>query len=285
MALSDLIYRLVKGSPLTPAEGDANLATLADEIELMRDKIASQINDDGTLKDNSVSTAALQDRSVTRAKLDFTANHYYADAGAENALFIDPSPTLGAYAAGIGFLVKVAVTNTGVSTLKVNTLATVTIKKEGNVDVAAGDLKAGQIVELCHDGTYFQLVNTFSFTSKLPSVSRTAYATVPSVSQSVSLAHTLNDVPDQVYVFLRLKDGQTDLGYESGTRVLIASSVDINGDNESFSIEVKTNAVWIHYRKPTGTTEIRIVRISDLAVTAIDRTKWEFGAICIKFPQ
>lgn len=284
MALSDLIYRLIKGSPLTPAEGDANLATLADEIELMRDKIASQINEDGTLKDNSASTAALQDRAVTRAKLDFTANHYYADAGSANTLVITPSPALGAYAAGIGFLVKVSTTNTGVSTLNVNGLGAVTIKKEANLDVDAGDLKAGQIVELYHDGTYFQLVNTFSFASKLPSVSRTAYTAVPATSQSFSLAHTLNDIPDQVYVFLKLKSGQTDLGYADETRVLIASSVDINGDNESFSIEVRTNAVWVHYRKPSG-TEIRMVRTTDWVITAIDRTKWEFGAICIKFPQ
>lgn len=283
MALSDLIYRLVKGSPLTPAEGDANLETLADEIELMRDKIASQINEDGTLKDNSVSTAALQDRAVTRAKLDFTANHYYADSGAENALVIEPSPALGAYAAGIGFLVKVAVTNTGVSTLKVNSLSTVAIKKEGNVDVAAGDLKAGQIVELYHDGTYFQLINTFSFTSKLPNISRTSLVAIPTVTQSFSMAHTLNEFPDVVHVYLEAITGE--LGYSTGTRIDWATFYNSDTNHEGFWIEIRTNAVWIHYRKADG-RELLLPNIgTDLTMTAIDRTKWKFGAICIKFPQ
>lgn len=84
--------------------------------------------------------------------------NYIADTGAVNALVATLSPALGSYTAGTLVQVKVAVTNTGATTINVNGLGAKTIKKlDGATDLAAGDLVAGQVVSLEYDSTNFQL--------------------------------------------------------------------------------------------------------------------------------
>jgi hypothetical protein len=67
-------------------------------------------------------------------------------------------------------MVKVgaAITNTGASTLNVNGKGAVAIKAPDAADVAAGALTAGRFVALTFDGTYWQLLNSTSFS--LPNV-------------------------------------------------------------------------------------------------------------------
>jgi len=88
-----------------------------------------------------------------------TANtNYIADTGAVNALVATLSPALAAYAAGVLVQVKVANTNTGATTINVNSLGAKTIKKGGGAtDLVAGDIVAGQVISLEYDGTNFQL--------------------------------------------------------------------------------------------------------------------------------
>ncbi|MEA5671193.1 phage tail protein [Pseudomonas sp. MH2] len=67
---------------------------------------------------------------------------------------------LTAYAAGQRFQFKATATNTGAVTVRVNGLAAVPVKKAGTgglVDLVGGDIRAGALYDLNHDGTYFQL--------------------------------------------------------------------------------------------------------------------------------
>lgn len=64
--------------------------------------------------------------------------------------------------------VGAGITNTGASTLNVNGKGAVAIKAPDAADVAAGALTAGRFVALTFDGTYWQLLNSTSFT--LPNV-------------------------------------------------------------------------------------------------------------------
>jgi hypothetical protein len=64
----------------------------------------------------------------------------------------------GSYFVGLKVNLKVTNANTGASTLNVNSLGAKSIKKNVIDDVAANDIKAGQIVPLIYDGTNFQIV-------------------------------------------------------------------------------------------------------------------------------
>lgn len=93
-------------------------------------------------------------------------NAFYASAGlyaassqGDDGYEITVPVTPNDYDAGDTYHFKADVANTGAATLDVNGLGVKTIKKNGNVDLVTGDIKAGQIVHVVYDGTYFQLTS------------------------------------------------------------------------------------------------------------------------------
>lgn len=64
-----------------------------------------------------------------------------------------------AYAAGQQFTFLADVANTGAATLKINSLAAIAIKKDVSGALETGDILAGQLVSVEHDGTNFQMVS------------------------------------------------------------------------------------------------------------------------------
>jgi hypothetical protein len=74
-------------------------------------------------------------------------------------------PALSAYATGNQFSFLVANTNTGAVTLNVDGIGAKAITRTGTTALVAGDMVAGQAVEIIYDGTRFQLVNGNSFTN------------------------------------------------------------------------------------------------------------------------
>jgi hypothetical protein len=89
---------------------------------------------------------------------DYVKHPAYAVAsGSENnySVTLNPSPT--AYVEGMAIAVKINVDNTGSSTININGLGAVPIKKPNGSDVAAGNLKAGSIYTLRYNGTNFIL--------------------------------------------------------------------------------------------------------------------------------
>lgn len=157
-----LIKRLVKGSKVTPAEEDQNMTDIETGVNAQLAQLAVSLTPAGLLKPNSVATTAIQDRAVTLAKLAFLSNFYAVDTGGANAMAISFTPALGAYVAGLVFWVKAAASNTGVTTLNVNTLGVQTVKQytgAGILDLVAGNIIAGNVYALVHDGTNFVLIN------------------------------------------------------------------------------------------------------------------------------
>ena len=65
--------------------------------------------------------------------------------------------SISAYIEGMVLYVKFGIVNTGASTLNVNSIGAVSIKKLATTDVIGGDLKAGGIYMLIYDGTNFQV--------------------------------------------------------------------------------------------------------------------------------
>ena len=74
-------------------------------------------------------------------------------------------PALSAYATGNQFSFLVANTNTGAVTINVDGIGSKAITRTGTTPLVAGDMVAGQAVEIIYDGTRFQLVNGNSFTN------------------------------------------------------------------------------------------------------------------------
>jgi len=126
-----------------------------------------------TVFENGNPSQATQGTVVTAEFLNATNNHrhtgqdidgagaldYAADSGAANAYIIALSPALTAQIIGMPVCFKAATANTGISTLKINDLTALTVKKNGSSDLNAGDILAGQLVCVAYDGTYFQLIS------------------------------------------------------------------------------------------------------------------------------
>ncbi len=83
---------------------------------------------------------------------------YAVDTGAANAYVINLTPDLLAHVPGMTIRFKAANTNTGASTIAIDALAAVAIKKLGDKDLNNGDIKAGWIYEVVWDGVNYQLV-------------------------------------------------------------------------------------------------------------------------------
>jgi hypothetical protein len=81
---------------------------------------------------------------------------YAADSGAANAYVVALSP-VPSLVAGLSVVFKVGNSNTGASTLNLNSLGVKSVTKSGTTALAGGDLVAGQIVTAVYDGTQFQL--------------------------------------------------------------------------------------------------------------------------------
>lgn len=158
-----LTKRLVKASKVTPAEEDQNMTDIETAVNGFDAKLAVALNPNGTIKNNAVSTAALQDRSVTLPKLAFLDQFYAVDSGASNAAVISFAPLpLVAYAAGLVFWVKIIADNTGAATLDVDGLGPKNIKvytTSGIGDPAPGAMKAAGVYVFVYDGTNFVLLN------------------------------------------------------------------------------------------------------------------------------
>jgi len=84
---------------------------------------------------------------------------YAVATGSSNAYQIALSAPLNAYIPGMPLIFKANHDNTGPATLTVSGLTALTLKKNVNEDLAAGDIKTGQIVVCVYDGTNMQIIS------------------------------------------------------------------------------------------------------------------------------
>jgi hypothetical protein len=177
LTVPPLTYRLVKGSPLTFDEGDANLGILRDFCNALAAVLDTSLNPDGTLK-----PGAITDRSVTQPKLAFGFNMVGPDVGGSaNNYALDVQPYPAAYALGMVFYFIAANDNTGASTFKLKKSAAVgdflaakSIVKLNNAPLDPGDIKANQACCVIYDSVLdkFKLlaaVNLVGVQANIPS--------------------------------------------------------------------------------------------------------------------
>ncbi len=90
---------------------------------------------------------------------------YAADAGSSDAYAITLSPAPSSLTTGQVVNFKANTSNTGAATLNVNAIGATTIKKNGNTDLATGDIVANQLVSVIYDGTNFQMISPVAATA------------------------------------------------------------------------------------------------------------------------
>lgn len=104
--------------------------------------------------------------TVLASQIQNSSFIYANDSGTANTYAASPTPNLISYTAGQFFLIKILHTNTGTSTLNVNSLGIKNIKLSSGSVINAGDLLVGQIAGFVYDGTNFQLLNPASWASQ-----------------------------------------------------------------------------------------------------------------------
>ena len=98
-------------------------------------------------------------------------------AGTANAITLTPDTAITAYSAGMQFRFIVETTNTGAVTVDVSGVGPKSIFKAGAQQLAAGDIKDGDVVSILYDGTQFYLVSGTADQVVLTEAAYTALAT------------------------------------------------------------------------------------------------------------
>lgn len=81
------------------------------------------------------------------------------DGGSANAYACSLLPAIGAYSAGTVYWFRAGAANTGPSTVNLNSLGAVAIKKFSSQDLSANDIRAGQWVMIVYDGSNMQMMS------------------------------------------------------------------------------------------------------------------------------
>lgn len=118
---------------------------------------APTTNEKGALP-GSGGTPGSSNKYITQRGLQLSTEVYGASSTGNDTYTITMTPTVTSLTTGNHFFFKADVANTGACTLKLDSLPSVTIKKNGTADLGDGDIKAGQIVHVIYDGTNFQLL-------------------------------------------------------------------------------------------------------------------------------
>lgn len=97
----------------------------------------------------------------TGAPSDASLVHFATDSGAVNALDVTLTPATASLAAGFMMFVAPVATNNGASSANIHTSSsTVTcdIVRDDGADLSGGELVAGRLTLLCHDGSRLRMV-------------------------------------------------------------------------------------------------------------------------------
>ncbi len=165
----------------------------------------------------------------------------YTTAGSANTYTLTTSPTISSYAADMFYHIKVNASNTGASTINVDSVGAKNIKKYGGagmVDLAANDLESGGVYTIIYDGTQFLLLGG-SATDSQVDINTADIFMLNSRRLSDHSANVLNTVDGFVDDF---QDGST----QNNTAINISGSTNIAHDN--------TSKYWQNSRGSAGQT-------------------------------
>jgi len=97
---------------------------------------------------------------------------YAASSAGSDDYAITLVPAIAAYTTGQIVQFEADVANTGASTLNINGIGAIAIKKNHDQDLADNDIEAGQIVTVVYDGTNFQMQSQLANATSLSAASQ-----------------------------------------------------------------------------------------------------------------
>lgn len=251
----------------TPTKHNTNTTKYQDDAAEVPKVAISSVKIDGDINN-------LFDNDNILAEADRDQDYCFAtDTGAADAYVItlDPAPT--AYAAGMRVVMKATNTNTGASTINVNSLGTKTIKKNVSTDLAAADITNGQIVELTYDGTNFQLISV-SASGALASLDTVDTAqidnsavTLPKMADLANMkviGNTSGGTAAPAAVSILDEDTMSS---DSATAVATQQSIKAYVDTEIAGISTSEVKAWITFdgtaTTPTAADSLNVSSITD----------------------
>lgn len=113
---------------------------------------------------------------------------YLTAGGAADAITVTLDPVPAAYVEGLRLVVKIASTNTGAATINVNALGNKSIKRPDGTALQAGDLTAGNVIDLVYDGTNFKIVGSGIVAAQAAAAVASASAAATSASNAATSA-------------------------------------------------------------------------------------------------
>jgi hypothetical protein len=112
----------------------------------------------GTFKITGLGAGTAATDAAQYAQLQTGANKIATVSGTDT-LTGSLTPAIAAYTTGDLFSFVAVNTNTGATTINLNSLGAKSITKQGSTALGAGDLVSGQVYLIEYDGTRFQLIN------------------------------------------------------------------------------------------------------------------------------
>lgn len=289
--LTGLVFRLIQGTPLSDVQGDQNLTLIQNFVNGLAQIISISLNPDGTLAAGALNSTAQIANAPSIA--DFLAGSETAPNGTllgANYTVINLAIT--AYSVGMRLRFGAVQTNSGNDTVQVSTviggvitlLPVVTITKAVNVPLVAGDILAGQAVELIYDGTHFQITqmkglvatnaqiltgtdNIAPVTSLGLQVFKGFASTAFVLNQSsviINVPHGLGVVPSKVRGVLVCNFAGGDAGYGQGQEVdvnqfsVLRSVTAVPSWQPCFTTYVDISNVYMVESQITGATLVGI---------------------------
>lgn len=132
--------------------------------------------------------------SVNGSRTIQSTVNFCADAGSTDAYACNMSPALGSYVTGACYTFKANTANTGAASIAFNSLAAITIVKVAGgitTTLANNDIRVGQYVSICYDGTNMQMQSTLG---NAPAASCTSLCVIGTASFSASGGSISNKV-------------------------------------------------------------------------------------------
>ncbi len=176
----------------------------------------------------------------------------YTTAGSANTYTLTTSPTISSYATDMFYHIKMNASNTGASTINVDSVGAKNIKKYGGagmVDLVANDLESGGFYTIIYDGTQFLIMGGSGSSDSQVDINTADIFMINSRRLSDHSANVLNVVDGFVDDF---QDGST----ANNTAIDISGSTNISHDNTSKYWE-NTQGAAAKTVTATGTAKIK----------------------------
>lgn len=111
----------------------------------------------GGYNHTSVADATLRNQYASAGQVQDNTAAYLTTVAGTNVITAVGAFGMSAYATGQVFTFIASGTNTGATTLNINSLGAKPVTKNGSIALAAGDIVSGQAVTVFYDGTQFQI--------------------------------------------------------------------------------------------------------------------------------